>query len=141
MGTTGRIDGLNVWRALLMLGGMATHATIMREDVAGLALIANLSHAFRMGAFFVISGLLTGFALLRRPRPELWLRDRLIQIGIPTVFGHRRRISPDRDLHTAVSGIGRIAGADPLRLVPSLVSSSRCSFTAWPGTPCRGASG
>ena len=87
MATGERIEGLNVWRAGLMLAGMATHATILREDVPMLMLLANASHAFRMGVFFVISGLLTGFALLRRPHPERWLKDRLIQIGVPTVFG------------------------------------------------------
>ena len=83
----GRIEGLSLWRALLMLAGIALHATMGREDYPPFAAINIASGAFRMGTFFTISGLLTGLALLRRPTSGPWLRNRLIQLGVPLVVG------------------------------------------------------
>lgn len=63
---TERIEGLCTWRAALMLGGLLTHGTIGLERLPEMALIANVSHAFRMGVFFLISGFLSSKALRRR---------------------------------------------------------------------------
>ena len=86
-GGEGRIEGLSLWRALLMLAGLALHATIGREDYPPFAAINIASGAFRMGTFFAISGLLTGFALLRRSESGPWLRMRLVRLGVPLVVG------------------------------------------------------
>lgn len=83
----GRIEGLSLWRALLMLAGIALHATMGREDYPPFAAINIASGAFRMGTFFTISGLLTGLALLRRPDSGRWLRVRLVRLGVPLVVG------------------------------------------------------
>jgi glucan biosynthesis protein C len=81
----GRIDGLVTWRALLMLGGLVLHATIDQERYPPFAAINIVSASFRMGAFFVISGLLTGFALTRQPDGREWLHRRLLQLSLPTL--------------------------------------------------------
>ena len=81
-----RIEGLYAWRAILMLGGLLLHATMGREDYPPFVAINIASGSFRMGTFFMIAGLLSGFALVRRPSPHAWLRRRLLQLGIPTVF-------------------------------------------------------
>jgi glucan biosynthesis protein C len=86
-GGEGRIEGLSLWRALLMLAGIALHATMGREDYPPFAAINIASGAFRMGTFFTISGLLTGFALLRRSDTRPWLRTRLVRLGVPLVVG------------------------------------------------------
>ena len=44
----GRIEGLSLWRALLMLAGIALHATMGREDYPPFAAINIASGAFRM---------------------------------------------------------------------------------------------
>lgn len=83
----GRIEGLCAWRAILMLGGPLLHATMGREDYPPFMAINLISGSFRMGSFFMIAGLLSGFALARRPCPTMWMRTRLVQLGIPTAFG------------------------------------------------------
>ncbi len=80
-----RIDGLVAWRALLMLGGLVLHATIAQERYPPFAAINIVSASFRMGAFFLISGLLTGFALTRQPDGREWVRRRLLQLSLPTL--------------------------------------------------------
>ncbi|MBB3941711.1 hypothetical protein GGR39_003392 [Novosphingobium fluoreni] len=85
--TRGWIDGLCTWRAALMLGGLLTHGTLGFESMPGMALLASLSHAFRMGVFFVIAGFLSSHSLLRRSSDKRWLIDRLNQIGVPSIFG------------------------------------------------------
>ena len=82
-----RIEGLGTWRALLMLGGILLHATMGEEQRPAFAAINIISGSFRMGAFFMISGLLTGYAIRRRTDPAAWLKGRLLQLGIPTLFG------------------------------------------------------
>ncbi|MDP1027878.1 acyltransferase family protein [Sphingomonas sp. KR1UV-12] len=85
--TQGRIEGLVAWRALLMLGGLLLHATMGREDYAPFAAINIVSGSFRMGTFFMISGLLTGFALTRHPDGPEWVTRRLLQLAVPTLVG------------------------------------------------------
>ncbi|MEG3167703.1 acyltransferase family protein [Sphingomonas sp. LB3N6] len=81
-----RIEGLSVWRAILMLGGVVLHSAIGLEHLPVFAAIPLISHAFRMGSFMLISGLLCGHALRRRS-PRAWLGRRSIQIGVPLLFG------------------------------------------------------
>lgn len=82
-----RIEGLAAWRALLILAGVLLHATMGQESLPVFAAINIVSGSFRMGTFFMISGLLSGFALARRASPGEWLRSRLAQLGVPTLFG------------------------------------------------------
>lgn len=98
-----RIEGLYAWRALLMLAGVMLHATMGHEDVPALAAINIVSGSFRMGTFFMISGLLSGFALLRRDDPAAWMRGRIYQVGVPTLFG-LAVICPAIELIEAPSG-------------------------------------
>ncbi len=87
-GATGtRIQGLSTWRAILMLGGVILHGAIGLEHIPIFAVIPLISHAFRMGSFMLISGLLCGYALARRRSPLAWLARRCIQIGVPLLFG------------------------------------------------------
>lgn len=81
-----RIEGLCAWRAILMLGGLLLHATIGQEDYLPFMAINILSGSFRMGTFFMIAGLLSGFALMRRSSPHTWIRERLFRLGVPTTF-------------------------------------------------------
>lgn len=81
-----RIEGLSVWRAILMLGGVVLHSAMGLEHLPVFAAIPLISHAFRMGSFMLISGLLCGYALRRRS-PRAWLSRRSIQIGVPLLFG------------------------------------------------------
>ena len=86
-GSADRIDGLCAWRAVLMIGGLFLHATMGDESLPAFAAINIASGAFRMGAFFAISGLLSGLALRRQTHAARWTRRRLVQIGVPTAFG------------------------------------------------------
>lgn len=81
-----RIEGLSVWRAILMLAGVVLHSTMGLERLPVFAAIPLISHAFRMGSFMLISGLLCGHALRRRS-PRAWLGRRSVQIGVPLLFG------------------------------------------------------
>jgi glucan biosynthesis protein C len=82
----GRLEGIDAWRALLMLGGLLLHGSLWQQPEPLFAAIALVSNSFRMGSFFAISGFLCGVSLLKRP-PREWLVRRLVQIGLPTVFG------------------------------------------------------
>lgn len=82
----GRIVGLDWWRAVLMLAGLLVHATLWLEPVPLFRAIVAASHAFRMGAFFAVSGYLAALVLDRR-HPGTWLRERLFQLGVPLLFG------------------------------------------------------
>ncbi len=81
------IDGLVTWRALLMLGGLLLHATTGQENYPPFAVINIVSGSFRTGAFFMISGLLTGLALTRHADGLGWLERRMLQLALPTLFG------------------------------------------------------
>lgn len=82
-----RIEGLSTWRAMLMLMGIVFHATCWQESQPLFRGIVLASSTFRMGSFFLISGLLGGYALQRRA-PAAWLRQRMVQIGIPAMVGY-----------------------------------------------------
>jgi glucan biosynthesis protein C len=82
-----RIEGLSMWRAILMLGGVILHGAIGLEHIPVFAAIPLISHAFRMGSFMLISGLLCGYALARRRSPLAWLGRRTVQIGMPLLVG------------------------------------------------------
>lgn len=82
-----RIEGLSTWRAMLMLMGIVFHATCWHEGHPLFQGIVLASSTFRMGCFFLISGLLGGYALRRRA-PHAWLRQRIVRIGIPALFAY-----------------------------------------------------
>lgn len=82
----GRIAGLDAWRALLMAGGLFVHGSAWLPPAPLFVLITDISHSFRMGAFFAISGFLTALALNRRDAAA-WLRRRLVQLGVPALVG------------------------------------------------------
>ncbi len=82
-----RIEGLSVWRAILMLGGVVLHGAMGLEHIPVFSAIPLISHAFRMGSFMLISGLLCGYTLGRRRSPRSWLARRSVQIGVPLLFG------------------------------------------------------
>jgi glucans biosynthesis protein C len=81
-----RYPGLDAARALLMLGGVVLHASQLKEDRPFFLAIDQISAAFRMGAFFAVSGLLAGYSLARAGQWE-WVRRRLVRLGPPTLFG------------------------------------------------------
>lgn len=82
----GRIVGLNAWRAILMIIGILLHAGLWQPHTALFAFMDLCSGSFRMGCFFAISGMLSGFSLRQRS-VAAWMRRRLVQIGLPTLFG------------------------------------------------------
>lgn len=81
-----RIEGLDVWRVALMLGGLLLHGSLWQPPQPLFTVVGLVSSAFRMGCFFALSGLLCGMALRRRTFRE-WLVRRLVQIGLPMSFG------------------------------------------------------
>lgn len=81
-----RIDGLDMWRAVLMLLGILYHGVMLRPDLPLFEVITVTSNTGRMGLFFAISGLVVAKALEKHP-PGVWLRHRLLSIGVPTAFG------------------------------------------------------
>lgn len=83
-GQSSRIEGLDVWRAILLLFGPAVHAATWTGSNRALDTFVFASHLFRMETFFVISGLLASINMLKR-RPG-WLRVRLHVLGIPLLF-------------------------------------------------------
>lgn len=82
----GRIAGLDAWRALLMAAGLFVHGSLWLRPAPLFTVIGDASQAFRMGAFFAIAGLLTALALSRRAAAP-WLGKRLLQLGVPALFG------------------------------------------------------
>lgn len=82
----GRIAGLDAWRAGLMLGGVLLHGTVLQQPLLLFHVIGAVSGAFRMGAFFAISGMLAALAAARKG-PSAWIAGRTRQIGIPALFG------------------------------------------------------
>ena len=82
----GRLDGLDLWRALLMLGGLFVHASMCLPSQPLFSVVGDASSAFRMGCFFAVSGLLSAMVLERR-EPSAWLSKRLGTLGVPAVFG------------------------------------------------------
>ena len=82
----GRIEGLDGWRAGLMIGGVLLHASSWLGSRPLFEVVNLLSHTFRMGAFFAISGFFAARSLAGR-RPLQWLGRRSIQVGFPALFG------------------------------------------------------
>ena len=82
----GRVEGLDLWRALLMLGGLFVHASMCLPSQPLFSVVGDTSSAFRMGCFFAVSGLLSAIVLERR-EPSAWLSKRLGTLGVPAVFG------------------------------------------------------
>ena len=69
-----------------MAAGLFVHGSLWLPPAPLFSVIGDASQAFRMGAFFAISGLLTALALGRRD-PGRWLRRRLVQLGVPSLVG------------------------------------------------------
>lgn len=81
MADTRRLPGLDLFRGLLLIGGPLVHSTFIAPPAVAHAVIEG-SGLFRMAAFFAISGFLGGTTY----RPG-WLRLRLVQVGVPALFG------------------------------------------------------
>lgn len=108
--TGDRIEGLDLWRALLVLAGLFVHASFQLPRVALFEVVEGASQAFRMGAFFAISGLLAAGVLQRR-RPLDWLAGRAMQLGVPAIVG-LATLSPL--IWLLVASAPRAAGRMPL---------------------------
>lgn len=87
---------LDAVRALLMMLGVPYHAArVYGEGRANavhspetsrmLDTLAEVSHSFRMEAFFVVAGFLAAMALARTP-VQAFLRGRTTRIGVPALF-------------------------------------------------------
>jgi fucose 4-O-acetylase-like acetyltransferase len=92
-----RLVGLDAWRAVLLVLGVALHAASSSagwEQWVGVA-----THKFRMEAFFAISGLLAAFTLPRQSVSK-WLTRRWISLGVPTlvVMASLNALTPVLDL-------------------------------------------
>lgn len=83
---SGRIEGLNAWRAALMLGGLLVHGSVLSHDTVLFEGVELVSAAFRMGAFFAISGMLAALVMTRR-RPIDWFGKQSVRIAVPAAFG------------------------------------------------------
>jgi peptidoglycan/LPS O-acetylase OafA/YrhL len=105
-----RIEGIDLWRALLVLTGLFVHASFQLPRVALFEVVEGASQAFRMGAFFAISGLLAAGVLQRR-RPLEWLAGRAMQLGVPAIVG-LATLSPL--IWLLVASAPRAAGRMPL---------------------------
>jgi glucan biosynthesis protein C len=81
-----RIDGLDTWRVLLMLGGLLLHGSYWQPAQPLFTAVGLISNTFRMGCFFAISGFLSGLSM-RKHSSGRWLVRRSAQIGLPTLFG------------------------------------------------------
>lgn len=81
-----RMLGLDAWRVVLMLGGLLLHGFLWQPPQPLFVAIELISHTFRMGTFFAISGFLCGLSM-RKHGPGQWLARRFAQIGLPVLFG------------------------------------------------------
>lgn len=81
-----RIVGLDAWRVLLMLGGFLVHGGLWQGQQPLFTVVETVSQAFRMGCFFALSGYVCGLSMRRHPRRS-WLVRRLVQVGLPMLFG------------------------------------------------------
>lgn len=84
-------------RAFLMLLGIPYHAAMVYDskviwdvqspaDSPFLTLLAGALVTFRMPAFFIVAGYFAAMLLSRRPA-KLWLRGRMVRLGIPFLVG------------------------------------------------------
>lgn len=84
---TGRIPGLDAWRAGLMLAGLLVHADQFQERRALFGAVGFVSAHFRMGLFMVISGLLAGMATAERAGMGRWAARRAVRMALPAATG------------------------------------------------------
>jgi glucan biosynthesis protein C len=81
----GRLYYLDYLRAFAMVFGILVHVTTL-ADFGWLDLIPVISHNFRMGTFFAVSGFFAGLLLSRRSIGD-FLGSRLLALGLPLIFG------------------------------------------------------
>ncbi|MBB5714478.1 acyltransferase family protein [Sphingomonas aerophila] len=81
-----RIVGLDAWRAVLMLFGIAYHGTMLRPESPFLKFVTLASQSCRMALFFALSGFLSALAL-QRHASRSWFLDRVVSLGTVTAFG------------------------------------------------------
>ena len=85
-----RPNGLDSWRAALLLMGVVMHAfalgALARPDDAYLRIPLAFTGLVRMEAFFLIAGLFSLRGSGGAGDVE-WLRNRLVQVGAPLLFG------------------------------------------------------
>ena len=81
IGTRRYFHGIDLFRAVLLLGGPFVHSANI--DPAFNGPVSFGSGLFRMAAFFAISGFL-GAQTCGKPH---WLENRMIQVGIPALTG------------------------------------------------------
>ncbi len=77
-------DGVDLWRAWLVVLGVAVHASSHAQDWTGV--FAMVSQKFRMEAFFALAGFLGSLSQSRHLAPG-WLKKRIIILVIPFIFG------------------------------------------------------
>lgn len=86
----GRLPGLDVARAWMMLLGIIVHGTAFSlfhiKAHYWLATVGLVSGLFRMEAFFAISGLLAAKVIAKTPKRE-WLSKRATSLLVPFLFG------------------------------------------------------
>jgi glucans biosynthesis protein C len=91
-----RLFYLDACRAAFVLLGIVLHALLAfipepwivasANESAILAHLYNFIHAFRMPAFFVLSGFFAALVLARRG-PASWAQSRTLRLGVPLLFG------------------------------------------------------
>lgn len=79
-----RFGGVDLWRAWLVVLGVAVHASSHVQDWTGV--FAVVSQKFRMEAFFSLAGFV-GSISQSKQSPHGWLKRRLTSLVIPLVFG------------------------------------------------------
>jgi glucan biosynthesis protein C len=77
-------DGVDFWRAWLVILGVAVHASLPFRDWTGI--FAVISQKFRMEAFFTLAGFLGSLSQSRQLAPG-WLKRRVTNLVIPLIFG------------------------------------------------------
>jgi glucans biosynthesis protein C len=85
-GERARIVGLDAWRAGLMMAGLFVHASFRLPPTWLSNTVEAASLAARMGVFFAISAFLAATILPRRDA-TVWLRRRVMTLGVPALFG------------------------------------------------------
>jgi glucan biosynthesis protein C len=81
----GRLWYLDYLRAGAMLFGILVHVTTL-ADFGRIELLTTVSHHFRMGTFFAVSGFFAGLLLARRGARG-FLASRLLALGLPLLTG------------------------------------------------------
>lgn len=76
---------LDYLRAFAMVFGILVHVTTL-ADFGWLELVATVSHNFRMGTFFAVSGFFAGLLLTRRSL-RTFLGSRFLALGLPLLVG------------------------------------------------------